>query len=66
MPLMSDRSKEWSELDIADLKSCAQRGITLEGAATLLGRDVLDVAQKAEQIGVALPLASRDHLPPRF
>ena len=63
---MSGQSKDWSELDIADLKNCAQRGITLEGASTLLGRDLLEVAQKAEQMGLTLQLASRDHLPRRF
>lgn len=63
---MPDQNKVWSELDIADLKNCAQRGITLEGAATLLGRDLLEVAQKAEEIGVSLQLASRDHLPRQF
>jgi hypothetical protein len=63
MVFMSDQGKDWSDLDIADLRNCAQRGITLEGAATLLGRDLLEVAQKAEEIGLTLPLASRDHLP---
>jgi hypothetical protein len=55
--------KDWSELDIADLRSCAERGITLEGAATVLGRDLLDVAQMAEKLRLTLPLASRDYLP---
>jgi hypothetical protein len=63
---MSDQSKSWSELDIDDLKNCARRGITLEGAATLLGRDLLDVAQKAEALGLTLQLAGRDHLPRRI
>jgi len=63
---MSGQGKDWSELDIADLKNCAQRGITLEGAATLLGRDLLDVAKKAEEFGLTLQLAGRDHLPRRF
>ena len=55
--------KAWSELDIADLKSCAERGITLEGAATVLGRDVLDVAQMAEKLRLTLQRANRDYLP---
>jgi hypothetical protein len=55
--------KDWSELDIADLRGCAERGITLEGAATLLGRDLLDVAQMAEKLRLTLPFASRDYLP---
>ena len=58
-----NEDKDWSELDIADLKSCAERGITLEGAATLLGRDVLDVARKAEMLRLTLPPANRDYLP---
>jgi hypothetical protein len=60
---MPDRNKDWSDLDVADLKSCAQRGITLEGASTLLGRDLFEVAQKAEEIGLALQLANREYLP---
>ncbi len=55
--------KDWSELDIADLRNCAERGITLEGAATVLGRDVLDVAQMAEKLRLTLQRANRDYLP---
>ena len=55
--------KDWSELDIADLTNCAERGITLEGAATVLGRDVLDVAQMAEKLRLTLQRANRDYLP---
>jgi hypothetical protein len=55
--------KDWSELDIADLRSCAERSITLEGAATVLGRDVLDVAQMAEKLRLTLQRANRDYLP---
>ena len=51
MLTMSERGindgKDWSALDVADLKSCAERGITLEGAATVLSRDLLEVARKA-------------------
>jgi hypothetical protein len=60
---MSERGRDWSELDVSDLKNCAKRGITLEGAATLLGRDLLEVARKAEEIGLALQLANREYLP---
>jgi hypothetical protein len=55
--------RDWSELDIADLRNCAERGITLEGAATVLGRDVLDVAQMAEKLRLTLQRANRDYLP---
>lgn len=60
---MPDSSKDWSENDLSDLKHCAKAGITLDGAAVLLGRDLLDVAKKAEELGLRLPPASRLILP---
>ena len=59
----ANRGKDWSEIDLSDLKSCAKQGITLEGAAVLLGRDLLEVAQKAEELRLKLPLATRVVLP---
>jgi hypothetical protein len=58
---MSDiqKCKDWTEIDLSDLKSCAKQGITLEGAAVLLGRDLLEVARKAEELRLNLPLATR-------
>ena len=59
----ANRGKDWSEIDLSDLKSCAKQGITLEGAAVLLGRDLLEVAEKAEELHLKLPLATRVVLP---
>lgn len=53
---------DWSKDDISDLKNCAARGITLEGAVILLGRSLLEISQKAAEIGLNLPFASREHL----
>jgi hypothetical protein len=54
----ANRGKDWTEVDLSDLKSCAKTGITLEGAAVLLGRDLLEVGQKAEELRLDLPLAT--------
>jgi hypothetical protein len=60
-----NKGKIWSDVDLSDLRNCADRGITLEGAAVLLGRDLLEVAQKAEELRVKLPLAPRAAPPER-
>ncbi len=46
----TNKGKDWSEVDFSDLKAAAKQGITLEGAAVLLGRDLLEVARKAEEL----------------
>ena len=61
--MSNNRGKDWSEVDLSDLKSCAKQGITLEGAAVLLGRDLLEVARKAEELRLTLPLATRVIVP---
>ena len=60
----TNKGKDWSEVDLLDLKAAAKQGITLEGAAVLLGRDLLEVARKAEELRLTLPLATRV-VPPR-
>ena len=62
---MSDSAdgKDWSQLELSDLRSCAERGLTLEGASAVLSRDVLDVARKAKELGITLLPADRGHLP---
>ena len=62
MIVMPDSNKDWSDIDLSDLKQCAKSGITLDGAAVLLGRDLIDVAKKAEELGLRLPPASREIL----
>lgn len=62
---MSDAKsgRDWSEVDLSDLKNCVKQGITLEGAAVLLDRDLLEVARKAEELRLTLPLATRVIVP---
>jgi hypothetical protein len=52
-------NRAWSAQDISDLRQCETRGITLDGAAVLLNRDLLDVAKKAVELGVTLQPAYR-------
>jgi len=52
-------NRAWSAQDISDLRQCEARGITLDSAAVLLNRDLLDVAKKAAELGVILQPAYR-------
>jgi len=64
--LMSETSirigRDWRGLDIADLKKCAEFGITLEGTAVILSRDILEVERKASELGLKLQPATRASL----
>jgi hypothetical protein len=59
---MTDPIKGWSQDDISDLKQCAARGITIEAAVVLLDRSLLEISQKAAEMGLSLQFASREHL----
>jgi hypothetical protein len=37
-------AKDWTAVELSDLKQCAKMGLTLEAATVLLGRDLLEVA----------------------
>jgi hypothetical protein len=52
VPDLND-GKDWSDMDIADLKNHVRRGATLEETATFLCRgDHFEVARKSKELGL--------------
>jgi hypothetical protein len=46
--------KEWSKIDLLDLRHCAARGDTIAEIAAFLLRTEADVREKARELGLVL------------
>lgn len=54
--------KPWSDMDLFDLRNCAERGYTVRDAAEFLCRSGTpdEVAAKAREIGVELKIGQEE------
>jgi hypothetical protein len=52
--------KDWSELDLSDLKACSEQGDSVTEAASFLCRSREETRAKADELGLTLHWQNRD------